>query len=154
MKTSALVLGGLLLATTGSMVLAQAPPAPITPVPGDVPAANGDAPEANPFSLANIDPLSPFGQLDVEMSTSPDALAAWELTLSEEQVTELDQRCDVISQATEFPPEPRAFCDTWLIVRAGEMGDPAAAPVTIPGPGAGITQVPPEGAAPMAPAAP
>ncbi|MCC6983829.1 MAG: hypothetical protein IT535_11210 [Bauldia sp.] len=154
MRLSTLALGGLLLATMGPMALAQAPqpapPSPISPLPGEAPPALGDAPEENPFTLANIDPTLPFGQIDVEAATNPDALAAWEETLSEGQITELDQRCEVISQATDFPAEPRAFCDMWLTVRADEMGDPALAPVTIPEPGPGVVQQP----APGAPAAP
>jgi hypothetical protein len=151
MRLSTLALGGLLLATTGSMAFAQAPqPAPAAPI-SPVPGAAVD--EANPFTLANIDPAVPFGQIDVEAATNPDTLAAWEKTLSEDQITELDQRCDVIGQAADFPAEPRAFCDMWLTVRADEMGDPALAPLTIPEPGPGVVQQPAP-AAPGAPAAP
>ncbi len=161
MKKSALMLGGLLLAVTGSAAFAQAPsPAPpaMTPspaAPSAAPAAGADE-TGNPFTVANIDPLKPFGDITIEEATSPDQLAAFEQKLTEAQVTELDQRCNVIKDATEFAAEPRAFCDMWAIVRAGEMGDPAAAAITTPAPGGGATQLQPPaaGGATPAPAAP
>lgn len=158
MKRSALMLGGLLLALTGSAAFAQAPsPAPpaMTPAASAAPAAGADE-SGNPFTVANIDPLKPFGEITIEEATSPDQLAAFEQKLTEAQVTELDQRCTVIKDATEFAAEPRAFCDMWAIVRADEMGDPAAAAITTPAPGGGVTQVQPPagGAATPAPAAP
>lgn len=142
MKTSAFALGGLLFTATSTLALAQVQ----TPPPGGP--ASIEAPVENPFNVANIDQSKPFGEINVEIATNPDALAAWEQTLSEAQITELDQRCDVISTAPEFAAEPRAFCDMWAIVRAGEMGNPAAAAVTEQGPGPGVTQTP----APAAPA--
>jgi hypothetical protein len=158
MKKTALLLGGIILTTATSVALAQAPepapPSPINPPPAGnaaVPAI-GDAPEQNPYTVANIDRAAPFGEINVEMATNPDTLAAWQKTLSDDQATELDQRCEVITAATDFPAEPRAFCDMWLIVRAGEMGDPAAAPLQEAAPGGGVTQVQPPGAGGLAPA--
>jgi hypothetical protein len=154
MKMQSAKLAGLLLACTSTIAMAQAPaPAPApSPMAPAAPAAGADE-AGNPFTVANIDPLKPFGDLTVDTATNPDALAAWELTLSETQVTELDQRCDVITEASDFPPEPKAFCDMWLTVRADEMGDPAAAAVPTPAPGGGaaVTQTPPPGT-PAAPA--
>jgi hypothetical protein len=174
MRLSSLALGGLLLAATGSIALAQAPMAPskmpppvaapagaapagaapagaASPAMGNVvPGKLGDAAADNPFAVAGIDPASPFGEIDVDLSTNPDELAVWQKTLTKAQVTELDQRCDVITTASNLAPEPLAFCDMWLTVRSGEEGDPAAAALTVPAPGGGFTQLPAPEKAPKA----
>jgi hypothetical protein len=140
-----------MLAAPGSLALAQAPAAPTKIPPSAMaPAAPAGAPSLasgnvaadNPFAVAGIDPSSPFGEIDVDLSTNPDELAMWEKTLSKPQVNELDQRCDVITKASNLAPEPLAFCDMWLTVRAGEEGNAADAAVTVPDVGGGFTQLP------------
>jgi hypothetical protein len=146
MRLSALAFGGLLLAASGTLALAQAPtPPPKIPLSAAASPAMGNVPADNPFTVAGIDPTSPFGEIDVDLSTNPDELALWEKTLTKAQTTELDQRCDVITKASDLAPEPLAFCDMWLTVRAGEEGVPGDAPVTIPEVGGGFTQLPAPG---------
>lgn len=78
--------------------------------------------KSNPFSVANIDPLQPFGTVDVTMAgADAESMRTWAASLGPDLKTEISQRCDVISSnSSTFPADAVGFCSTWSTARASE----------------------------------
>lgn len=72
----------------------------------------------NPFSTANVDPIQPFGTVDVTMAgTGAESMRGWAETLDRELRTEISQRCQVISNhPSDYPADAVGFCVTWAVV--------------------------------------
>lgn len=129
--TNARLLAAAVLALSSGSALAQVVEKPVIGGAGEA----AGVIKSNPFSVANIDPLQPFGAVDVTMAgANAESMRTWAASLQPDLKTEISQRCDVIStNFSTFPADAVGFCSTWSTVQGSEI---LPLPVTPSVPGA------------------
>ena len=92
--------------------------------------ANSGANAASGFTAKNVDPVHPFGSINVyNVGLDPAQVSAWAKTLNAGQKQEMVGRCSVIVQNQQnYYSETTTFCQNFAIAIAERAGATPASP--------------------------